>query len=139
MGRAESNHSIAGNWLGQYFYSDGEEGSSFEAVFIEIGIHVEGSILDDCNPGEALVNGTFTYPELKFTKKYHGSHLLPVEYSGAMNSDGTMLTGTWWIKATSEAEGSTTGTWIARRNGGNADCEFKFEEVKQELTTPALS
>lgn len=136
MGRAESNHTIAGNWLGQYFYSESDFGSAFEAVFIEIGLRVEGSILDDCNLGEALVTGTFSYPELRFTKKYHHSDLNQVEYSGSMNSDGTMLTGTWWIKGTGEGEETTTGTWIARRNADGAEFDFKFEEVKQEITQP---
>ena len=139
MGKAGSNHSIAGNWLGQYFYSDGRTGSTFEAVFVEIGIHVEGSILDDNHLGEALVAGTFNYPELKFTKKYMSSRLNPVTYLGTMNGDGTMITGTWWIKAGSEGHDSASGTWIARRDGSNADFDFKFEEVQKEITNPALS
>jgi len=122
-GSNSANHSIAGSWIGQYFYFGVTEGGSFEAVFIEIGSHLEGSILDDNNLGEAMVTGNFTYPDLRFSKKYFKTGLDPVEYAGSMNADGTVISGNWWILPSGAAGGAGLGSWIARRAGGQEDLE----------------
>lgn len=84
--------------MGQYFYLGEQDGSAFEVVFVEIGSgfekRVEGSVLDNCNLGEAMVSGSFTYPSLQFIKTYISVRIDPVEYRGTMNEDGTMIAGT---------------------------------------------
>jgi hypothetical protein len=124
--------------MGQYFYHDLAEGGGFEAVFIEIGPHLEGSILDHGQLGEAIVNGTFSYPQLRFTKRYHDRTCEPVEYTGSMNEDGTVISGRWLIKAPASFSAGdyggageiTSGTWIATR--GDSGEEFKFDVLEHE-------
>mgnify|MGYP000726775813 CR=1 FL=1 len=131
------NHSVSGSWMGQYFYFGRNDGGSFEAVFIEIGPHLEGSILDDGQLGEAIVNGTFSYPDLRFSKKYFKSNLDPVEYVGTMNADGNVISGTWWILPTAAGGGAGLGTWIARRADSGTELEdderfvLKDEEIER--------
>jgi hypothetical protein len=64
----KNNRSVAGNWLGNYYYNSSAQAFGFEAVFIESGGAIQGSILDDGYLGEAQVSGTFTAPSLAFTK-----------------------------------------------------------------------
>jgi hypothetical protein len=106
---ADHNHSIAGSWMGQYFYLGQQSGSAFEVVFVEIGSRVEGSVLDNCKLGEALVSGTFTYPSLQFIKYTLSVRIDPVEYRGTMNEDGTVLSGNWYIRPTQQRLGSDHG------------------------------
>ncbi len=135
--------------MGQYFYLGQQNGSAFEVVFVEIGGHaqglIEGSVLDNCNLGEAMVTGSFTYPSLQFTKTYINNRLDPVEYRGHMNEEGTEIKGNWYIRPRSQSSGAAMGTWIATR--GDSGEEFTFdidetdedtkEEIKRELEAPA--
>ncbi|HEY9772375.1 MAG TPA: hypothetical protein V6C81_01045 [Planktothrix sp.] len=117
-------HSVQGNWRGQYFYSsDPSNGYGFEAVFVEVsGGLIEGNILDDGRLGEAVVGGSFSFPELRFTKIYRGKHA--VKYQGTMSEDGKVLIGRWVIPG---AQGA--GTWRAMRNEEGED--LKFEDIEE--------
>jgi hypothetical protein len=128
---SEVNHSIAGDWLGHYLYDEGVIGSCFEAIFLESGGYIEGSILDGGQLGEAFVSGTFEYPNLRFTKKYRRAGLEPVNYIGSMSEDGQTISGSWWIDARGEGA-HTSGTWTASRTGGHT--EHLPEILSEELT-----
>jgi hypothetical protein len=119
-------HSVQGNWRGQYFYSyDPGTGHGFEAVFIEVNGIVEGNILDDqavAGGGEAVVGGSFHFPDLRFTKVYRGFH--SVKYQGTMSEDGKVLTGRWVIPGA-----KMNGTWRATRSEEGED--LKLEDIEQ--------
>lgn len=137
MTSSDHNHSIAGSWMGQYFYLGQQNGSAFEVVFVEIGSgfekRIEGSVLDNCNLGEAMVSGTFTYPSLQFTKTYIGKRLDPVEYRGTMNEEGTVLSGNWYIRPSGKGSGAAMGTWIATRGDGGEEFTFDIDQTKDEI------
>ncbi|MBP6747480.1 hypothetical protein KA344_19785 [bacterium] len=137
MTASDHNHSIAGSWMGQYFYLGEQDGSAFEVVFVEIGSgfekRVEGSVLDNCNLGEAMVSGSFTYPSLQFIKTYISVRIDPVEYRGTMNEDGTMIAGNWYIRPRDKDSGSTMGTWIATRGDGGEEFTFDVDQTKDEI------
>jgi hypothetical protein len=123
--------------MGQYFYLGEQDGSAFEVVFVEIGSgfekRVEGSVLDNCNLGEAMVSGSFTYPSLQFIKTYISVRIDPVEYRGTMNEDGTMIAGNWYIRPRDKDSGSTMGTWIATRGDGGEEFTFDVDQTKDEI------
>ncbi|MFA7335753.1 MAG: hypothetical protein WC028_03130 [Candidatus Obscuribacterales bacterium] len=137
MTASDNNHSIAGSWMGQYFYLGEQDGSAFEVVFVEIGSgfekRVEGSVLDNCNLGEAMVTGSFTYPSLQFIKTYISMRIDPVEYRGTMNEDGTVIVGNWYIRPRDKDSGSTMGTWIATRGDGGEEFTFDIDQTKDEI------
>lgn len=119
----QKQYSVQGSWLGNYYYDGGAQlPCSFEAVFVESGGRVDGSILDDGRLGEAQVSGSFSYPSLTFTKSYYNSTLTPVRYDGVMSEEGKKLSGRWHIS------GDCHGTWHAWRS----DCE---EEESETLET----
>jgi hypothetical protein len=119
----KNNRSIAGNWLGNYYYNASAQAFGFEAVFIESNGAVQGSILDDGYLGEAQVTGTFAAPSLSFTKAYPGRD--SVNYRGEMSDDGNMLSGTWRIS------NACHGTWAAFRNREDEDEDIR--DVEQQL------
>lgn len=123
--------------MGQYFYLGEQDGSAFEVVFVEIGSgfekRVEGSVLDNCNLGEAMVTGSFTYPSLQFIKTYISMRIDPVEYRGTMNEDGTVIAGNWYIRPRDKDSGSTMGTWIATRGDGGEEFTFDIDQTKDEI------
>ncbi len=123
--------------MGQYFYLGEQDGSAFEVVFVEIGSgfekRVEGSVLDNCNLGEAMVSGSFTYPSLQFIKTYISVRIDPVEYRGTMNEDGTVIAGNWYIRPRDKDSGSTMGTWIATRGDGGEEFTFDVDQTKDEI------
>ena len=133
MPKSGPKHSVQGNWRGAYFYAhDLTTGCGFEAVFIELNGTVEGNILDDGRLGEAFVGGTFSYPELRFTKVYRGSHA--VKYQGTMSEDGKLLVGRWVIP------GMSAGTWRAMRSleGEDLKVQDRREEEEEEQKEESL-
>lgn len=104
-----NDHSISGTWLGNYYYDRVADPHGFEAVFVQSGTQVEGSILDDGQLGEAHVNGSFVSGQLKFCKIYNGAARNPVHYEGTMSEDGKSISGRWQIDV------KTRGSWMAWR------------------------
>jgi len=118
-------HSIAGGWLGTYYYDSHREPSRFEATFSPLGAdgRFAGRILDDSLLGEASANnGVQTGRSISFVKVYirpPRSHITaPVYYEGTLSEDGKTMAGTWRLTQ------STHGTWEARR--------LWFEEAGEE-------
>lgn len=105
----EMHPTLTGSWQGRYTYENQREECGFEAVFIEQDGAVQGSILDSGRLGEAIVTGSFTYPNLSFQKSYYNSSLKKVVYDGTMSADGKKLTGRWSIGTV------LSGKWFASR------------------------
>ncbi|MBX9691521.1 MAG: hypothetical protein K2Z81_03995 [Cyanobacteria bacterium] len=120
-----SDNSITGRWQGHYSYSDYREGSRFEAVLTDNAGQIAGSILDDCNLGEAYVYGSYESTSVKFTKYYRQSFLAPVHYSGTISSDRKTMHGKWSIS--DPEQGVARGTWSAHK--------IDEEGSKKEQTT----
>ncbi len=104
-----SNHNVSGSWLGNYYYANVGSASGFEAVFVQSGTALEGSILDDSALGEAHVSGSFAGNELTFCKIYNSKARDPVYYQGTLAEDGKSIFGTWRINA------NCNGAWKAWR------------------------
>lgn len=120
-------NSVSGSWLGNYYYESSSQPFGFEAVFMEMSGNVEGSILDDCNLGEARAIGSFADPHLKFTKKYGNSTLNIVNYEGTMSDDGKKLSGTWQIKVAAFGQ-TAKGGWLAWRQEEEEIPDLQAEE-----------
>jgi hypothetical protein len=119
-------HSIAGGWLGTYYYDSYSEPTRFEASFSAMGRdwRFGGRILDDGPLGDAnAINGAQTGQKVSFVKVYvrpPGGHItVPVYYEGQLSEDGKTMSGTWRLSL------STTGTWEARR--------LWFEEAEEAM------
>ncbi len=108
-----SNNSLTGRWQGHYSYGDYREGSRFEAVLTDNAGQIAGSILDDCELGEAYVYGSYESSSIKFTKYYRHSFLAPVSYSGTVSSDMKTMTGKWSISDPNS--GVARGSWSAHK------------------------
>ena len=116
-----NNHSVAGGWLGTYYYRGLQAGMPpvrFEAAFQTAAEgKFAGTILDDGVGGEARATGVQTGLEVAFTKVYlarRRSYAQPVEYEGALSGDGKTMRGTWWIRE-SRGFAEARGVWEARR------------------------
>jgi hypothetical protein len=108
-----------------------DHGSSFTAMLSENSGRIQGTIVDDYAPCEALIAGTFSFPFLQFTKVYATGEVVrsiekignqtviveedyahPVEYEGLMSDDGQTMSGQWSIKL---YKGACSGSWTAHR------------------------
>jgi hypothetical protein len=109
---------IAGGWLGTYVYKGLLQANPpvrFEARFIMSGSgegQFSGTILDDCNLGEATVDGVVSGRSVKFTKTYATAKARSgqIEYQGLLSDDGNQMTGTWHMGKLGN------GVWEARRS-----------------------
>jgi hypothetical protein len=122
----KSNQSVSGNWFGNYYYASTPDAFGFEAVFVQQGTLVEGSILDDGRLGEANVFGSFAGGRISFRKVYRSPGHAPINYEGLMGDDGHSLSGTWRIGP------EMHGSWKAWRMDGE---ELPDRETKDELET----
>lgn len=122
---SQNNHSVQGNWMGNYYYQRVNQPNAFEAVFLESKGMVDGSILDDGQLGEARVSGTFTFPTLSFVKKYDRAGLDAVRYEGTMDEDGKRISGTWTINT------MCYGTFVIWRTDDEALDEDETEEADE--------
>lgn len=123
---SDFERNISGTWFGNYYYSDLSQACSFEAVFLQAGPSVEGSILDDGMLGEARVVGSFAGIELSFQKIYNNAGHLPVHYLGTLGDDGKSLAGTWRISE------ECRGSWKAWRMDGEELLEVRETNVELE-------
>ena len=128
-----NNQSVQGEWLGNYYYAGSGQAFGFQAVFVQSGATVEGNILDNGQLGEAKVVGSFTYPNIAFTKMYHAGRNA-VEYRGTINEEGDCLSGTWTIDMmTQSGKLSTNGTWSAWRNLEDEEEDLRDRETQEDF------
>jgi len=123
-----ADHGITGNWRGHYTYTDNpDDGANFDAIFVEKDGSLKGNIRDEALYGEAVVSGTFDFPQLTFVKTYYTRGMAPVHYTGTMSGDGKTITGRWNIKAPS-GQTDRKGTWMAHRTDPSEKKKEKIEE-----------
>jgi len=126
------NHGITGNWKGHYTYqANPDEGSNFDAIFVEHESSLKGEIRDEGILGHAVVNGTFVYPAVNFIKTYFTQGLDPISYQGTMSGDGKTIVGRWTI--TSKNGSVLKGSWMAHRT--DQDEQKKQKETQRAKQT----
>jgi len=133
MSLSESGQSIAGGWLGAYYYDSRIHlPVRFEATFVRLRTtdsvlepeieRFAGTIMDDENGnGSAIIThgvqqGTFVRFTKVFTPPAPG--LFPMLYVGTLSEDKRKITGHWKISVSANRRTRAreiTGTWEARR------------------------
>lgn len=128
-----NEHGITGNWKGHYTYQTRpDEGSNFDAIFVEHEASLKGEIRDEGILGHAVVEGSFAYPSVSFTKTYYELALDPISYQGTMSGDGKTITGKWTIISKNGL--SVKGSWMAHRTDLDEQKKQKvIQRAKQDL------
>ncbi|MBC7805881.1 MAG: hypothetical protein H7145_06995 [Akkermansiaceae bacterium] len=148
---SESSHSVAGGWLGAYYYeSRTRTPVRFEATFARLtgeqgsGERFGGSILDDeGGSGSAVVShGVQQENFVRFVKVPNppAPGLFPANYVGTLSEDGRVITGHWKITLGESRRGRAreiVGTWEARRLWHASDDETSREAGAESELTPA--
>ncbi|MBW4559856.1 MAG: hypothetical protein KME32_01660 [Mojavia pulchra JT2-VF2] len=120
---------LSGTWLGTYW----QEGipSRFEAVFVQSGNNLSGSILDDNYLGEAQITGEVIGRSISFTKRYLITSPSPIKYIGTLSENEDYIQGKWNIGR------RHSGPWEARRSGDNlmAELQTRLEQQIPQTTS----
>ena len=137
--------SVAGGWLGTYYYEDRTQMPvRFEATLRLEGDLAKGrfggTILDDNYLGEADVRkGVQDGRFVRFTKVYLHANardgVYPVRYQGTLSEDGKVMTGNWQLSELRGGVGRRVrvqGTWEARRLWSAESAEEGEPEVVAE-------
>jgi hypothetical protein len=108
-----THHKIDGKWRGHYTYAKRPDaGSAFNASFEDKKGALSGEIIDDEWLGAAILVGSFSFPDVQFTKQYVAMKLATIDYRGTMSDDGKTIRGNWVIH---ESEMVMRGSWHAYR------------------------
>ncbi|MBS1952853.1 MAG: hypothetical protein JST89_01570 [Cyanobacteria bacterium SZAS-4] len=126
-----TSHKIDGKWRGHYTYSSSpDSGSSFDARFEDRKGALSGDIVDDEWLGPALIVGSFSFPDVSFTKQYTKLKASTIDYKGTMSGDGKTMSGTWVIF---DSRYPLRGTWHAYRADQQAEKrQAKTSAVKEK-------
>jgi hypothetical protein len=124
--------SLTGVWDGRYAYPRLLDPVPFQAVLLEFGAALTGSIWETCEAGpergrrlDASVEGRRTGRLVEFVKRYDGSggRTHEIAYTGELSADATEIEGVWTIP------GSWSGWFLMIRSpGGEAAVERKATE-----------
>ncbi len=128
---SSSREDLSGTWQGLYSYSDGRESVSFVVVMIDTGGSLGGTIhervtFEDGSRGSlyATFSGQRRGSRATFVKTYDGTcgweH--SVGYEGAVNEDGTEITGQWELK---NEWGLAVGAFLMMRASSKEDAEIR--------------
>lgn len=123
------NLSLAGSWLGQYFYPGGRPGSTFEAVFVQVASAIEGNILDAGGLGEARAVGRYIFPRVSFVKTYVRPGYKSIDYRGSISAKGDIVLGYWYIYRDPD-QAPLHGVWVMHRNGSEE--QFDLQKLATE-------
>lgn len=128
----QTTTSLTGVWDGCYAYPRGLQPVPFQAVLLEIGETLTGSIWEVCASGpeqgrrlDSFVEGRREGRIVQFIKRYDGSggRSHAVAYTGELNADATEIEGVWTIP------GVWSGTFLMIRSPGReASVERKTAE-----------
>lgn len=116
---------VNGNWLGTYW----QQGipSRFEAVLVQSGKTLSGSILDDNYLGEAYLNGEVIGNHISFTKRYLITSPTAIKYTGTVSDNEDYMQGQWNIGR------RHSGAWEARRSQDNLMTDLQTR-LKQQTS-----
>ncbi|OUL31241.1 hypothetical protein BV372_20530 [Nostoc sp. T09] len=119
---------LNGAWLGTYW----QQGvpSRFEAVFVQSGNALSGSILDDNYLGEAQISGEVKGRSISFTKRYLITSPAAIKYIGTLSENDDYIQGQWKIGR------RNFGRWEARRSGEDLMAELKAR-IQQQIPQKA--
>ncbi len=113
---------VNSTWLGTYW----QQGipSRFEAVLVQSGKRLSGSILDDNYLGEAHLNGEVIGQKISFTKRYLITSPAVIKYTGTLSDNEEYMQGRWNIGR------RQSGAWEARRSGDSlmADLQTRLKQ-----------
>lgn len=119
MSAADS--SLSGHWIGIYNYPDGSPPVPFDAILLESGDQISGTIEEvDDYLGDmhltATVDGNRDGEAVRFTKFYDSgdADFDTVLYKGSVNAEGTEIHGRWEIPP------DLSGSFIMTRETGAA-------------------
>jgi frataxin-like iron-binding protein CyaY len=118
---------LNGTWLGTYWQQG--VASRFEAVFVQSGNALSGSILDDNYLGEAQITGEVIGRSVSFTKRYLITSPAPIHYIGTVSENEDYIQGKWNIGR------RFSGKWEARRSGENLMDELN-NRIQQQIPQP---
>ena len=122
---------ISGRWIGIYNYPDASPPVPFDAILLESGGSISGTIeevdefLDDAHL-TATVDGSREGTAVRFTKFYDSGDagFDTVQYEGVLNPEGTEIHGRWDIP------GTWSGTFImTRETGTEAEIAARRSEI----------
>ena len=131
-----TSHKIDGKWRGHYTYDANTDlGSSFDAHFEDLKGVLSGEIVDDEWLGAAVIVGTFSFPDVQFTKQYTTIKVSSIDYKGTMNDDGKTMSGKWVIF---ESELTMRGSWHAYRVDKQQEKRLEKMKAVKEKTTEGL-
>ncbi|MEB3181423.1 MAG: hypothetical protein VKL59_20665 [Nostocaceae cyanobacterium] len=122
---------VNGTWLGTY-WQDGIP-TRFEAVVIQSGNSLSGSILDDSYLGEARLSGEVIGRGISFTKRYLTSSPEPIRYVGTISEDENLMQGQWNIGR------GYSGTWEAHRSGETLMADLQTQTTEQVPSTMGIN
>jgi hypothetical protein len=114
--------SLTGVWDGRYAYPRLLDPVPFQAVLLEFGSGITGSIWETCEVGlergrrlDASVEGRREGRLVDFIKRYDGSggRSHAIAYTGELSADGTEIEGIWTIP------GVWSGWFLMIRSPGN--------------------
>lgn len=114
---------LTGSWLGTY-WQDGQP-TRFEMTLVQAQNSLSGSILDDSSLGDAQLAGEVVGRSVQFTKRYLTRSLFPIQYTGTVSEDETLMQGTWSIDKRHH------GTWEAHRSGDDLMLDFKRVQAQK--------
>ncbi|WP_017651777.1 hypothetical protein [Fortiea contorta] len=108
---------VNGTWLGTYW----QQGipNRFEAVLVQSGETLSGSILDDNYLGEAYLKGKVIGRQISFTKRYLITSPAPIKYTGTLSDNEDYIQGKWQIGW------RHSGAWEARRSQDNLTTDLE--------------
>ena len=123
----DRRHDLSGTWQGLYSYLDSREPVAFVAVLIDAAGSLGGTTHERCSADEApggylyaTLSGQHAAATVTFVKTYDGTggweH--SVNYEGAINEDGTEITGQWHVQ---DEWGAWTGPFLMMRASSKED------------------
>jgi hypothetical protein len=124
---------LTGVWYGRYSAYEGHEENGFIALIEESHGAVTGTITEPDGTGgsirKANVMGQRDGASLRFTKQYDGSGgwTHAVRYAGAVDADGTLVTGSWIVEG-------LTGAFDMTREKFDAEALEDEDEVELLLS-----
>ena len=126
-----SRDDLSGTWQGLYSYTDGREPVAFVAVLIDAAGSLGGTTHErfdfvDGHQGYqyATLSGQRTGSGVTFVKTYDGSGewVHSVDYDGAVNEDGTEITGQWQVQ---DEGGLGIGPFLMMRANSKEDAVIR--------------
>ena len=123
------NDDLSGEWIGNYSYPGELEPVPFLATLVESNGHLTGETKEPGHTPEmgmiahALIQGSRSGEQVRFTKMYDTIEDEPILYEGTVDEAGNEIHGTWTIAA------NWSGSFVMSRAGAVEEELDAEEEV----------